>query len=77
MLIFDGFKTRQDADAFTRHIGAAFSLAGDVYDDQDDSDRVDPFPNVLCPPIALVERCDDEVKAIASVEEFGGHFAGT
>jgi hypothetical protein len=77
MLIFDGFKTRKDADAFTRHVGVAFSLAGNVYDDQDDSDRVDPIHLALIPPIALVERCDDEEPVIAAVEEFGGVFVGS
>ena len=79
MLIFDHFPTRAKASAFAEAHG------GKVYDSQEESDKVDPFPSELVPPIVLVRNATDDDnrdayddnKIIKSVKKFGGDFAGT
>ena len=74
MLNFDRFPSHALAEEFARFTN------GTVYDSQDASDRVDPFPFVLDPPIVLVGRDDDfdkEEAIRASVLKFGGVYAGT
>ena len=85
-MIFDGFKTREDAEKFVASIETRFGLSGAVYDTADASYAADPFPFELCPPIAHIDRAseesaDDEERIEEEVEsvakDFGGTFAGT
>jgi hypothetical protein len=90
MLNFDGFQSRERAEAFAAAVEKRTGRKATVYDSQAESFEVDYFPLYLEPPIVLVERFDDwstedELKANvqaekeveALVEEFGGTFAGT
>ncbi len=79
MLIFDGFPSSNDAEAFVKAVSERFKLEATVFDGQDESDEVDPFPFVLSPPIVLVERPWNETEDVLSVfvRQFGGNFAGT
>lgn len=91
MLIFDRFPSREQATAFARSVRES-GLQASVYDSQEISNRVDPFPFKLDPPIVLIERpplavdateqdfdarSDREEKLRSLVSRFGGHFAGT
>ncbi len=88
-LIFDQFPSTESAEAFVVSVKERFGLDGAVYASQDDSNKDDPFPWRLDPPIVLVDRIDDDgligidalVDAERDVEEavipFGGEFAGT
>jgi hypothetical protein len=80
MLIFDKFKDRSKADEFSA------ATNGKVYDNQEASNAVDPFPFQLIPPIVLVEtvlqadgnldlKAEDGI--IRLVKTFKGTFAGT
>ena len=86
MLIFDSFPSRTDAEKFANHVKATFDLETRVFDNQNDSDKVDPFPFILYPPIVLVERppernggIDDKAEENLQklVTSFKGDFAGT
>jgi hypothetical protein len=50
MLIFDNFATRKQAEAF------AAAHNGQVFDSQEESNAVDPFPFELRAPIVLIDR---------------------
>lgn len=74
MLIFHKFPNTDAAQAFAAtHDGSV------VCADQDESDKVDPFPLELVPPIVLVPRASSkkEEEIEDSVSPFGGEFAGT
>jgi hypothetical protein len=82
MLIFDRLESREKAEKFAEYVRAELCRGARVFDNQEDSDRLDPFPFVLTPPIVLVDRRpndevkdDDEVKD--TVKNFGGRYAGT
>lgn len=80
MLIFDHFPDRLQAVGFASHIRATTGRDARVYNSQDESNAVDPYPFVLTPPIVLVPRAgsnavDDAVEMAAY--RFGGEFAGT
>jgi hypothetical protein len=82
MLIFDGFPSRALADAYAAWVIAKYERQACVYDSQEDSDAVDPFPFRLNPPIVLVDRLESDTVAHQariekSVKKFGGQFAGT
>lgn len=84
MLIFDGFPTREHARAFACQADAVYHRWAVVFDSQEESDAVDPFPYELVPPIVLVEREEmpernlQEEDAIARMAvNFSGRFAGT
>ena len=80
MLIFDSFASMERASEFARHVEATFGHEALVFDSQEESDEVDPFPFQLFPPIVLVERdgsYSDEEAIETSVLQFGGKFAGT
>ena len=80
MLIFDSFATIKRAREFAQHVETTFKLEARVFDSREESDKVDPFPFALFPPIVLVDRDDTDgvEEAIeASVVQFGGKFAGT
>lgn len=80
MLIFDRFPNRVKAEAFAAQISKMFGHDASVYDSQEESNAVDPFPFVLTPPIVLVERKHDnqnETEIVEMVKTFSGKFAGT
>lgn len=89
MLIFDSFPNRTMAKEFVKHVKRTWRLKAKVFDNQDESDAVDSFPDELTPPIVLVQRPPVETQEMVidteeteerierSVEEFGGKFAGT
>lgn len=79
MLIFDAFPDRSAATAFAKAVKEKMQLRANVYDSQEVSNRVDPFPFALVPPIVLVERTmgDRDEVVEEMVVEFGGSFAGT
>lgn len=91
-LIFDSFKTREDAERFARDVKAAFRRRTDVHDTleemtgtgnplhkNDDGKLHDVFPWSLNPPIVLVERGNevDDKRIEYLVEMYGGKFQGT
>jgi hypothetical protein len=81
MLIFDGFGSRKKAEDYAKTVKEKYKRSAMVYDSQEQSNAVDPFPFHLSPPIVLVERLEigdeleDEIENL--VQEFGGTFAGT
>lgn len=81
MLIFDGFTSRREAEDYAKAVTEKYKRSATVYDSQEQSNVVDPFPFHLSPPIVLVERLEigdeleDEIEEF--VQEFGGEFAGT
>jgi hypothetical protein len=81
MLIFDRFSTREMAEEFAKAVTEQYNRSATVYNSQEESDEVDPFPFQLSPPIVLVERLEigdeleDEIEDL--VQGFGGEFAGT
>ena len=80
MLIFDSFASVKRANEFARHVERTFGRKALVFESQADSDKFDPFPFELFPPIVLVERDDHysgEKPIEASVVQFGGVWAGT
>jgi len=80
MLIFDSFPDRQAAEDFATHLQNEEKLGSSIYDSQDESNKVDPFPFELKPPIVLVSRLGwtkDELRVQRSVLKFKGRFAGT
>jgi hypothetical protein len=79
MQIFDRFPDRQAAERFAAAVRKTYGLTADVYDDQDRSDEVDPFPFELTPPIVLAERTyDKQENALDQLAaQFGGEGAGT
>ena len=79
-LIFDGFPNKATAEAFAHHVEVTFGRPAQVFDTQEDSNRVDPFLFELQPPIVLVERDDDLAREQAIeclVENFDGEYVGT
>lgn len=80
-MIFDGFKTRADAEKFVAAMKLRFGLDGQVYDTEEASQAADPFPSVLRPPIAHIDRSDsmylEKQVETAAAREFGGEFQGT
>jgi len=80
MMIFDQFPSRDEAEQFAAHVKRRDKRSARVFDSQDDSNRVDPFPYRLEAPIVLVERNEDlsgEKKFHRVVLRFGGRFSGT
>lgn len=88
MLIFHAFKSKKDAEAFTKaaekrwnslHCSSEGEFYGEVFDGQDASNEVDPFPFELTPPIVVIVRGDSPWEASMEelVEDFAGRFAGT
>jgi hypothetical protein len=82
MLIFDQFPTRKRAEDFAGHLRDTFGRATRVCDSQEESNKHDPFPFELQPPIVLVERDVEigsklESKIERLVAQFDGAFAGT
>jgi hypothetical protein len=81
MLIFDGFSSKEKAEDYARAVTEKFKRSATVYDSQEQSNAVDPFPFELSPPIVLVERLEigdeleDEIEDM--VHGYGGEFAGT
>lgn len=79
-LIFDKFSAKDDARSFAEFVKDNYDLDTTIFDSQIESDRADPFPYKLEPPIVHVPRLDDldkEQSIIDSVEQFGGTWAGT
>jgi hypothetical protein len=85
-LIFDQFPSRNQAEAFAKATTKNFGLNATVYDSQEESNRIDPFPFHLEPPIVLVDRpwlrdCEKSLAIEAAVEktvgDYKGEFAGT
>lgn len=80
MLIYDSFSSREKASAFANAVIENYGRAAAVYDTQEQSNVVDPFPFRLTPPIVLVDSRDedeDEPAIIGLARRFGGNFAGT
>lgn len=80
MLIFDKFPTRSHADQFASAVRGSFGRSVVVCESQEESNRHDPFPFELKPPIVLVERNEaysGEEPIERLVVEFEGTFAGT
>jgi hypothetical protein len=81
MLIFDGFGSRVKAEKFAKVVTEKLKRSATVYDSQEQSNVVDPFPFQLFPPIVLVERLELGDEQEAEIEDlvmrFGGTFACT
>jgi len=80
MLIFDSFPNALKAETFADHVRMKHGLSANVYDTQEDSNKVDAFPWKLNAPIVLVQRDDDdnlERQVENLVIAFDGRFAGT
>lgn len=80
MLIFDSFPSVKQAERFAASIKHDWKRNATVFMSQEESNRVDPFPYVLDPPIVLVERLDDlsgENPIIRQVKLYDGIWAGT
>jgi hypothetical protein len=86
VLIFDKFPSREKAEEFARLVTRERALEVKVFDSQKESDKSDPFPCQLTPPIVQVERPntgspDTDLGIERSVEEraacFGGSFMVT
>lgn len=79
MLIFDSFPSVLKAETFADHVRMKHGLSANVYDSQEQSDDVDPFPFELVAPIVLIERTEDkkEKEVALLVIAFDGKFAGT
>jgi len=80
MLIFDRFKSREQALAFQRHVEIAFARKTWFCETHEEADEIDLFPFRLYPPIVLVDRWADreeEREIERSVQAFDGRFAGT
>lgn len=81
-LIFDRFKTEQDARRFIERVQQVRPGRGcQLFLDVDEAQENDPFPYALSPPIVHVDRVDDydgedEIRAVVS-EFDGAVFAGT
>jgi hypothetical protein len=73
MLIFNRFQCLNDAERFAVAVKETFNLGATVYDSQDRSNSVDPFPFELTPPIVLVERPE---RPIPGVEQSLAIFRG-
>lgn len=77
--------TESQARAFAAEVRQKYGLTGDVCARQDDSDKIDPFPQRLDPFIVLIDRPDIENPNALKIEQaiedlvidFGGEFAGT
>lgn len=80
MLIFDQFQTQGDAEKFADH-AKSLGRQAFVCASQEESNKHDPFPFKLTPPIVMVERRENDVAAEKlleeKVDEFNGAFAGT
>lgn len=83
-MIFDGFASFDDAEAFADHVGAGFNRRVVVSTSRDD--RLEPFPWQLTPPVVYVARADrweDDAEQVIEREiergakVYGGRFAGT
>lgn len=78
MLIFDRFPSYSTAAMFAAAVQKRHGLSAKVYDSQEASNKADPFPCELQPPIVLVERSDDDEEGVINLAAtFGGEFAGT
>jgi len=93
MLIFDRFKSKKRATAFAEMVRRRHIIWAEVYDNQRETDEVDPFPFELTPPIVLVGRANQKNRTyspplpwkpsigeddiIKLVKKFHGRFAGT
>ena len=84
-LIFDGFKTRCQAERFAAATEKRFNLHAYIPEDRADSMKHDPFPfelgehivHIDRPPFGLEGSQRIEFRIIASVTRFGGAWAGT
>ena len=78
-MIFDGFPTMADAEAFVAHVKDRYGLDGQTFDSVDAAMAHDPFPFVLNPPVVHIERTDSAIEQQIwdAVTPFGGEFAGT
>jgi hypothetical protein len=87
-LIFHKFESFELAEAFAADVRREFRREAEVYKTQDESNKADPFPFVLEPPIVLVERASDystgveeiwanEREVITLAEKLDAEFAGT
>ena len=91
-LIFDSFRTRDEARRFAAHVLAEYGLEARVYFNAPEAAEAAVFPDVLSMPVVLVERphendnynrrADDpdeslEERLEASVAAFSGQFVGT
>jgi len=76
-LIFDGFRTEGDAQAFIYGVGGAWHLDAKLFRSVAEAMAHDPFPWELEPPIVHVERAEPEVerKVAELASQFGGVFA--
>lgn len=88
-LIFDSFRTREDAEKFAATITKKYRVRANVYDTQQESEPKDiseifgpdpyrngvkdDFPFRLIPPIVLVERSE---KTDDAVSAFGEQYGG-
>ena len=81
MLIFDTFKSEEQAKAFGLKVRENYPDRNTyLCQSQADSNKIDPFPFELIPPIVLVGRTrdyDKEKDIIELVKQFDGVYAGT
>jgi hypothetical protein len=61
-LIFDGFRSHQDAQAFIHGVAVAWQLDAQLFNTAADAMAHDPFPWELAPPIVHVDRAEPEVE---------------
>lgn len=77
-MIFDGFRTMGEAEAFAGKAREMFGLDADAYTER--RDDIDPFPFELTAPVVYVERAEyegTERQVRLMVGRYNGEFAGT
>lgn len=79
MLIFDSFANQQSAENFVKAVADEYGLTAEIFDNQEQSDAVDPFPFKLEAPIVLVQRSHHSTEngVIKLAKIHFGDFAGT
>ena len=84
-MIFDGFASMEQAEAFVAAVKQQYGLDGQTFADEAEAMEHDPFPWRLDPPIVHVDRMPVDSHIASKVEsavgdyvgEFGSVYAGT
>jgi hypothetical protein len=75
-MIFE-FRLMEKAEAFVRETKKRYGLNGQAFDDGDEASKHTPFPWVLYPPVALIDRVWPYGCSEAEIEELTRRFGLT